>query len=344
MRVYPEQLDQHLKTGLKPCYLIFGDEPLLKQEALEQIKQTARTVGFDEYHRFNADPVINWPEVFSACQSLSLFSSCQIIEICFEKKPSKEDISQLNQLFKLLNPELILVLTGPYLNKAQQQAKWFSQYFKSGLFIPVNHPEGRFFANWMRQRLKRAYLDAPPDVITLLCRSFEGNLLAAKQEIDKLALLYSGQTLTLPQVQQAITQHSHFSSFQLIDALLAGKVNRAQRVLRQLKLEGVDPIVISWALSKEINQLYHYSLLQQQGLSVTDEMKQQRIWAARQQILTACLSRLSLAKLEQMLIILSTIDHAIKMNTGADPWLQLQMLCIGFNDSTLLPNFHQQSL
>ncbi|BCR30190.1 DNA polymerase III subunit delta [Aeromonas caviae] len=32
MRIYPEQLADHLKAGLKSCYLIFGDDPLFKNE------------------------------------------------------------------------------------------------------------------------------------------------------------------------------------------------------------------------------------------------------------------------------------------------------------------------
>ena len=344
MRVYPEQLEQYLSTEIKPCYLIFGEEPLLKMEAIDQIKAAARKIGFDEHHKFHADPLLDWPAVFNACQALSLFSSRQTVELIFDKRPSKEDISQLNELHRLLNPDLILIISGPYLTKAQQQAKWFNLYFKTALYIPVGHPEGRFFANWMRNRLKRANLDAPADVITLLCRSFEGNLMAAKQEIDKLALLYPGQLLSLAQLQQAITQHSHFSSFQLIDALLVGKVNRGQRILQQLQTEGVDPIVINWSLNKEIKQLYHYSLLQQQGQSVVDEMKQQRLWAGRQQIINSCLSRLSLAKIEQMLLLCSQVDSAIKTATAIDPWLSLQMLCISFADSRLLPNYYSSEI
>ena len=74
MRVYPEQLDQYLKTELKPCYLIFGEEPLLKMEAIDQIKTAAKKVGFDEHHKFHAEPLMDWPAVFHTCQSMSLFS------------------------------------------------------------------------------------------------------------------------------------------------------------------------------------------------------------------------------------------------------------------------------
>ncbi|RAJ09314.1 DNA polymerase III subunit delta [Aeromonas salmonicida] len=36
MRVYPEQFADHLKAGLKPCYLVFGDELLrnLQEQAI----------------------------------------------------------------------------------------------------------------------------------------------------------------------------------------------------------------------------------------------------------------------------------------------------------------------
>jgi len=83
MRVYPEQLDQYLKTELKLCYLIFGEEPLLKMEAIEQIKAAAKKVGFNENHKFHAEPTMDWPAVFNACQSMSLFSSRQTVELIF---------------------------------------------------------------------------------------------------------------------------------------------------------------------------------------------------------------------------------------------------------------------
>ncbi len=48
MQVRDDQLAPHLAKGLKPLYTVWGDEPLLAQEAGDAIRAAARAAGCTE--------------------------------------------------------------------------------------------------------------------------------------------------------------------------------------------------------------------------------------------------------------------------------------------------------
>ena len=235
MRIYPEQFGDHLKAGLRPCYLVFGDEPLLRLEAIDAIRQVARKQGFDERHTFVVEQGLDWNQVYDACQAMSLFSARQIIELELPAKVDKDLAARISDIGKQLHPDLLLVLSGGRLNQTQMKAAWFDKLYQIGTYVPVNHPEPKFFPRWMSARFQRFGLKALPDAINFMCHSYEGNLLAASQEIEKLTLLSPPQPISVTYLQETIIRHAHFTPFQLVDTLLEGKVNRAQRILAALR-------------------------------------------------------------------------------------------------------------
>ncbi len=260
MRVYPEQFGDHLKAGLRPCYLVFGDEPLLRLEAIDAIRQVARKQGFDERHTFVVEQGLDWNQVYDACQAMSLFSARQIIELELPVKVDKDLAARISEIGKQLHPDLLLVLSGGRLNQTQMKAAWFDKLYQIGTYVPVNHPEPKFFPRWMSARFARFGLKALPDAINFMCHSYEGNLLAASQEIEKLTLLSPPQPISVTYLQETIIRHAHFTPFQLVDTLLEGKVNRAQRILAALRAEGTEPGMLAWTLCRELEQLTELSL------------------------------------------------------------------------------------
>jgi len=253
MRVFSEQLAEQLKAGLRACYLIFGDEPLQKMEALQQIRHIAREQGFTDVIRFSAleDP-LPWDDIYANSQSLSLFASRQIIEIELGEKLPKEWAERIAELQKQLHPDLLLIILGPRLNSNQSKSAWFTALDKQGIYIPVALPDARYFPRWMKLRCQQQNLRVDNDAITFLCHAFEGNLLAAAQELEKISLLNLSQPLTVSVLQQNITRHNTFDPFKWLDTLLEGKSQRALRMLAQLRDEGVEPGMLTWALAKDI--------------------------------------------------------------------------------------------
>ncbi len=332
MRLYPEQLAEQLKAGLKPCYLLFGDEPLLKLEALTQIRAAAQKQGFAERLSFATDEQFDWGPLFDACQSLSLFSSRQLIELELGSKLPRDWATQIGQLQTRLHPDLLLVLHGPRLSQTQTKSRWFDNLSRQGVYVPISAPDGRHFPRWMERRCQQAGLKVLPEGLAFLCHAFEGNLLGAVQALDKLLLLGLPQPLSAKQLQDNLTRHNHFTPFQLIDTLLAGKAKRAQRMLLQLREEGVEAGMLAWTLAKELEQLLTLRLAQERGQPLGPLLEQARIWQSRQALVQQAVDRLSSRKLMQLLTLATQLDQSLRAFEQEQTWLWLQSLCLGFRD------------
>lgn len=330
MRIYPEQLLQHLQQSIPPCCLIFGDEALLCLEARDQIQQRAKSQGFFETYSFNLDGKFNSDIIFNEFNSHSLFSEKKIIELSFTKS-SKENTAFIREITPLLNDDILLVLQGPKLNTQQMNSVWFKTLEQQGIFISTNLPPAHRLPQWMFQRLKRLNLQADKEVIDYLCVHFEGNLLAAKQELEKLSLLFPKQHLTLQQVEQSITTHNHFSLFQWLDCLFAGEKIRANRILQQLKAEGTELLLLSATLNNEVQKLLTLSY-QSQHTPLMQLLKQQKptLWAAKQKLINDALQRLNSTQLEHILLACATLEISLKVENSDDNWLQLEAISSSF--------------
>jgi len=330
MRVYPEQLLQHIQKGLPSCCLIFGDEALLNIEAFEQIQQQAKQAGFMERFTYSLDGNFEKDQIFSQFNTLSLFSEKQIIELTLSKT-SKENTDFIREITPLLNPDILLILRGPKLNNQQLKSAWFNKLEQQGLFISTNALLPQRFPQWLFQRLKSVGLSASQEVIDFLSLHFEGNLLAAKQEIEKLAILFPEQHLQLIQVEQSITTHNHFSLFQWIDSLLDGDKARTTRIIKQLQAEGTELLLLSATLSNEIQKLLALSYQQQQQpLGQLLAQQKPKLWPAKQALITSALNRLSSADLEKLLIQCAQLEVSVKVENQTDTWLQLDAICYQF--------------
>jgi DNA polymerase III subunit delta len=337
MRVFSEQLAEQLKAGLRACYLVFGDEPLQKMEALQQIRHLAREQGFTDVIRFSAiEEPLPWDDIHASSQSLSLFSNRQIIEIELGDKLPKEWADRINELQKQLHPDLLLIIQGPKLNSAQSKSNWFTALEKQGVYIPVALPDARYFPRWMTQRSQLTGLRIDNEGITFLCHAFEGNLLAAAQELEKLALLSLPQPLTVSVLQENITRHNIFDPFKWMDTLLEGKSQRALRMLAQLRDEGVEPGMLTWALAKDLELLWSLRLAQDARHPLASVFQTTKVWASRQTLLQQTVQRLTTTQLRDMLQMMSELDRCNRTFDSKSAWQWLQTLCLAFRGKASL--------
>lgn len=336
MRLYPEQLAKHLQAGLAPCYFIYGDEPLLKLEALATLRHTARSLGFDDHQRFSAEDGLDWDSIFAASQSMSLFSQRQIIELQLPDKLDKNSSTRLRELVAQSHDDLLLLFSGPKLNQQQQKSVWFKALSAAGPVIPVFTPDARHFPRWLSQRLHQHGLSAEPDALQWLAYAFEGNLLAAAGEIDKLALQALPQPLTLAVLQQQVQPHNVFNPFQLFDPLLGGKVKRAARILLQLRQEGIEAGMLCHLFARELNTLSQLQRGMKSGQSFSQLASQLHVWSSRQGLMQNALARLPLAKIQQLHSMLAAADRAVAAFEEDEAWRWLYSICVGFLDGHLL--------
>ena len=326
-RLYVNQLAPHLARELCRCYLIFTDEPLQRFESVAHIVQAARQQGFDEVERLYLDTGDDAAQVADALQGMSLFASRRVIVLDMGTgKFSKEIASLLEYYSEQPSPDLVVICHGQKLEKAQQNSKWFKALSLIGQTISISAPTGSQLSNWLRQRAQLAGLKLAPDALLYLQEHHEGNLMALSQELEKLVLQHGQQLISLEQLQQALTDQSRFDVFQLTDAMLAGQHTQLQHMLQQLKDEGVEPVIVCWALSREVAQL---DALKQQPKEQSQLFKQFRIWPSRQPQIKQALQQLSPLQLQQALMLCALLERKIK-GAQAEPercWPLIEQAC-----------------
>ncbi|MEO0368768.1 MAG: DNA polymerase III subunit delta [Pseudomonadota bacterium] len=336
MQVYPNRFFDATDAPLKCCYLVFGDEPQQKLDVIDHLRSKAKQQGYDERQSLVADSQFEWSTLLHASQSLSLFSSRQMIELELPTgKPGLEGGKALTQMAAQADPDTLLVVHGPKAGRDVQNAKWFKSLDKQGIFVPCFPLEGRHLQQWISQRLTSTGLTQTPDIVKLIADYCEGNLLAARQEIEKLQLLYPSGELSLQEVERTLVDQSRFNVFQLVDLLLTGEIRKAVKVLCRLESEGVEPNIILWALCKEQQTLAHIDFAKQQGKPLNTVWNELRIWKSRQSLYQTAIARLSSPQIEQMQQTLAQADSLFKGSHLEKPYVILCHLCLLFMPAAL---------
>lgn len=326
MRVFADRLVEQLSKQLHPSYLIFGNEPLLVQESRQAIQKTAYKQGFEEKHRFAIDSSLDWNLVYDCCQAMSLFSAKQIIELELPESGVNTSIAkELLALSELLHSDIIVVLIGSKLTKAQENAKWFKALANNGCWVSCLTPDIQRLPQFVQVRCRALGLKPDPEAVQMLAQWHEGNLFALTQSLEKLALLYPDGVLNLVRLEESLSRHNHFTAFHWIDALLAGKAKRSQRILRQLEAEGVEVVILARTVQKELTQLLTMSQLLQ-TLAIGQVFEKYRIWQSKRPLYSAALNRLTPAKLMQLLQLLAQIERLIKTQYDQSSWPLLHQL------------------
>ncbi len=256
MRIKTDQLAGTLGKGLAPVWLIAGDEVLLTGEAADAVRAHARAEGFTGRDLFLTDRGFDWSELRNASQTLSLFAERRILEIRMPtSRPGKEGGAALAALAADPGPDnLVLVITSRP-EKETWSSAWFKTFEKHGVFVQVGPVEIGRLPQWIRQRAARLGFDFGRGAAELLAERVEGNLLAAQQELDKLALLHAGGGVSIEDVQAAVANSARYDVFQLGEAALAGDAPRSLRILQGLRSEGAEPPLVLWAICRELRAL-----------------------------------------------------------------------------------------
>ncbi|MEC5342198.1 DNA polymerase III subunit delta [Brenneria populi] len=326
IRLYPEQLAAQLQEGLRACYLICGNDPLLLQESLDAIRRAAQQQAFSEHFSFTLDMHTDWDAVFSTCRSLSLFAARQtLLLILPDNGPNAAMTENLVKLSGLLHQDILLILRGNRLTKAQENSAWFKALSQNGAYVSCQTPEQAQLPRWVAQRAKAMKLELDEPASQLICYCYEGNLLALAQALERLSLLYPDGRLTLPRVEQAVNDSAHFTPYHWLDALLAGKSKRAWHILHQLRQEECEPVILLRTIQREL--LLLLTLKRQMAAAPLRSLfDRHKVWQNRRDLLTQALQRLTMPQLQQAIGLLSKLEIVLKQNYGQSVWPELETL------------------
>ena len=324
----PHQLAESLRCGLQPLYIIHGEEDLLRVEALDHIRAAAREHGYLNREVISVDAKFDWSELRAASQSVGLFAELKLLEVHIPGgKPGKEGGEALQELADGLPEDTCVLILLPKLERAQTQGKWFGALARHGSVVEAKAVSGQALPQWIRQRLQHHNLDIEPDALALFAERVEGNLLAAKQEIDKLALLHPpGHLLNMADAQMAVANVARFDVFQLAAAWMGGDAPRLLRLLEGLEAEGEEPVLLLWAVAEDVRTLIRLLAALKQGQNLAEVRNTLRLWGDKQTLAPKAAKRLGINRLLAALQDCARIDRQIKGAEDGAAWPQFKHL------------------
>lgn len=260
MKLTYDNLAAHLEKRLLPVYLIASEEPLLQGQCADAIRDKARQSGFTERHVHFIERGIGWDEVRAASVNLSLFAAGKLLEIRLPTgKPGPAGPAVVIELLERTQRDSVLLILTERLEREALNSDWVRAVEKHGALLTIWPIDAQHLLAWLAARCRKAGLDPSSDALELLAERTEGNLLAADQEISKLALLLADQRIDAAAILNAVADNARFDVFALGDAVFGAEPARALRILASLRAEGTEATLVLWALLRELRGLWALS-------------------------------------------------------------------------------------
>lgn len=252
MILRPADLPRRLPETAPSIVLIYGDEPLFVSEAADVLRKTLRQQGFEERMRYDG---LQQEEIFAEAYAGSLFASRKILEVdCPEAKIGNTGAKFVKEWVAEPPQDVVLVLVA-HCERMPRQTAWMKQLADAGLLIRCDALDSRELPAWLQQRAKKRGLRLTAEAVDWMALRTEGALLAAAQDLDKLALLEQEGEIDPKTLEAAVADSARFDVFALPDACLVGDLPRARMITERLQAEGAPPPLINFALARDVRSL-----------------------------------------------------------------------------------------
>jgi DNA polymerase-3 subunit delta len=328
VKISTRQLDGQLRRGLAPLYAVHGSEALLALEACDRIREAARKDGCTEREVFFAEPGADWNRFGAGAANLSLFASKRLVELRIPTgKPGAEGGRAIEAYCARLPDDAITLVALPELEWQQQKSKWFEALERAGVLVEARAVSRDELPEWLAERLARQDQKASVETLEWLADRVEGNLLAARQEVQKLALLLPPGEVTLQAIRDAVTDVSRYERDTLLEAIHATDAGRIARVVSSLEAEGEPLPLLLWTLTEELRLMMALAANQRPRRFIPPDRM-----AALQKTARAH----DLASFDRELLRAHRIDRMIKGIETGDPWDSVVDLALGLAGRPIL--------
>ena len=327
-------LTKRLKERMDPKFLIHGKEPFLVERCCDVIREQARTNGYTQRISMTVNPDFSWDSLQMHMSSQSLFAEKKLIELRLPSsgRPGIKGAEALNNCLKSSTDDVIVVLIAGALESDIKRSKWFKSWQEATVCVdnPVMH--SRQFQEWIKNMLNRKEIRHEPEVVSRLAYYFEGNMLAAANEIRKLVLGYDGSVLTVAEIERIVADQGRFNVFAMVDACLNGNSERAVRLLGALRNEGTEPVLVLWTLARETRIVYRVSFAVAKGSSPNQIFQQMRVWQSRQGLVSAASKRLGVSGSVNVMRAVAQADRILKGRedsaSGGTIWNEFECIAL----------------
>ncbi len=328
MKIRPEQINDQLRKGLAPVYMVFGDEPLLVQETCDAVRSAARRQGYDERVVMDVDAGFDWEALRHLSDNLSLFTQRRLVDLRLPGgKPGQAGAKVLAEFAVRPPADTLLLVSCGRLEKGTYTSQWFKALDQHGVTVQAWPLTLDRLPGWIAARMRAKGMRADPAAAALIAAYTEGNLLAAVQEIEKLHLLYGDESINAEQAAAAVTESARFNIYDLGEAALAGDVARVVRIVDALRGEGVAPSLVLWALVQEARAFYLMSWQLAGGANMEQVLASQRIRRDKRAALARqALKRYPPARWQGLLRQAAHVERVIKGQRAGSVWGELLQL------------------
>jgi len=326
MNVRPDQLKSVVAKTTYPVYMVSGDEPLQQMESLDLIRAYLRDNDFSEREILDVDAQFDWQRLMDEAANMSLFATRRIVELRLPSaKPGRQGSQALKDYLSRPPEDTVLIINAGKVDANSKKSAWYKAVEKNGMIVQCWPVTADKLSSWLQQRFRARDMDADNEVLAYISQHVEGNLLAADQEIEKLYLLLGPGRISYADVAEAVTSQSRYSVFELVDMLLVGNTKRVVKIIMGLKAEGVVPVVVNWALAKDIRLLAQAS---QDSSSADFMLKRSGVWQSRIAMFRSCMARHSTRTFQMMLKRCAYIDAVSKGMIDSNVWDDIESLCV----------------
>ena len=324
MQISPDQLAARVSESLKAIYVIHGEETLLKLESADAIRAAARKAGYSEREHFVVEAHFDWSVITQSSDNLSLFATQRIVEITVNTaKPSVDAGNFFANIANDPPPDTLFIINLPKLDRTATDSAWFSACDRAGVTVAAPLVDRDQLPRWVKSRLTNAGFDPAREAVELLAERCEGNLLAAMQEIEKLALLVKPGKLAVEDVIDAVTDVARYDVSELSEAFLRGDLPRYGRVLAGLHAEGEQAPRLSWQLAEDVHALGSIFMNRREGVPMMQALRNARVWGKRQKAMEVAADRIDPRRVAALLKTCATLDAQSKGQAAGDAWLTL---------------------
>lgn len=325
-----EAFSRELQKNQQSKFLLLGDEALSRKEAFDIIRQFAKEQTYTEKLSFTVDRYFKWDQYASSLHSQGLFSQKRIIEIIIPSgKINAEDGESFYEIIQNFSQDDLVVVHLPQIDKETKLQKWFKEIEKIAYTIRLDEIKPSELPFWLKKRASLLSINLDEGSIQLISQFVHGNMLAADQELNKLALLFPNQSISYEKVSQSISNVSRYDAFELTEYVLNGDQIKTISTLNFLKEEGQNPISITSSLSWVLKPMLEIKELDFRGHSLENHLTKSRIFGDKLLFTKKALSFFSLKHLRAAIQKLSEIDKISKGVSPGDAWLETTRLCLG---------------
>lgn len=339
MKVHELQ-SQITRKELVPLYLVIGEEPYFRDQALTVIHDAVRSssdIGKGDepstenvLAEFAADVVYgdetDASEILGLAAEVSFFSLRRCVFVKWADKLSARNGELLIPYFQTPNDATTLVFAAP---KLDGRTKWVQALKKQAVVVDCAPLFENQRAGWVTQQARELGLQLEAQALEMLNDQANEGLYVVMRELEKLsAYMSEGQRVRVEDVELVRGKPPGISVFDWSEAVARGDHARALNIVAKNLETGEAPLRMLGAFLWQMRRIWKASALLREGKDQGQAARQAGIQPFRAREFMQQVQRWKESHLRQAWTAFAHADSALKGGRASQPKLILDDLVI----------------